>query len=77
MIMRRRNQRERVEDERRLGGIGGFIAAATLGASFALLLAPRSGEETRRALRRRYRKTMKRVHRGTEDLRDRLEDLLA
>ena len=74
--MRRRNQGEGVEDERRLGGIGGLIAAATLGAGFALLLAPRSGEEVRRALRRRYQKTMKRVDRSTEDLRDRLEDLL-
>ena len=76
MTMKRRNQREGVEDKRRLGGIGGFIAAATLGAGFTLLLAPRSGEEVRRALRRRYRKTMNRVDRSTEPLRDRLEDLL-
>jgi gas vesicle protein len=76
MTMRIRNQREEVEDGRRLGGIGGFIAAATLGAGFTLLLAPRSGEEVRRALRRRYRKTVKRVDRSTEHLRDRLEDLL-
>jgi gas vesicle protein len=74
--MRRRNQREGVDDERRLGGLGGLIAAATLGAGFAFLLTPKSGEEVRRALRRRYRRTMKRVDRSTEDLRDRIEDLL-
>jgi gas vesicle protein len=74
--MRRRNQREGVEDKRRPGGIGRLVAAATLGAGFALLVTPRSGEEVRRALRRRYQRTMKRVDRSTEDLRDRLEDLL-
>ena len=74
--MRRRNQREEVEDERRLGGIGRLVAAATLGAGLALLVTPRSGEEVRRALRRRYQRTMKRVDRSTETLRDRLEDLL-
>ena len=74
--MRRRNERQGVEDERRLRGIGGLIAAASLGAGITLLLAPSSGEEFRRALRRRYQKTVKRVGRSTEDLRDRLGDLL-
>ena len=73
--MRRRYEGEGVEDKK-LGGIGVLIAAASLGAGTALLLAPRSGEEIRRALRRRYRKTMKRLDRSTENLRDRLEDLL-
>jgi gas vesicle protein len=74
MTMKRRNEREGVE-VKRLGGIGALIAAATLGAGTALLLAPSSGEEVRRAFRRRYRKTMKRIERGTENVRDRLEDL--
>src|SRR5262245_45698791 len=74
MTMKRRNEREGVEDKR-LGGIGVLIAAATLGAGTALLLAPGSGEEVRRALRRRYRKTVKRIERSTENVRDRLEDL--
>jgi gas vesicle protein len=75
MTMKRRNEREGVEGQK-LGGIGVLIAAATLGAGTALLLAPSSGEEVRRALRRRYRKTMKRLDRSTENLRDRLEELL-
>jgi gas vesicle protein len=74
MTMRRRNEREEVEDKR-LGGIGVLIAGASLGAGIALLLAPSSGEEVRHALRRRYRKTMKRLDRSTENLRDRLENL--
>jgi gas vesicle protein len=73
--MRRRNEREGVEDKR-LRGLGVLIAGATLGAGIAMLLAPSSGEEVRHALRRRYRKTMKRLDRSTENLRDRLEDLL-
>ena len=71
----RRREREGVE-EKRLGGIGVLIAGASLGAGIAMLLAPSSGEEVRHALRRRYRKTIKRLDRSTENLRDRLEDLL-
>jgi gas vesicle protein len=73
--MRRRNEHEGVENKR-LGGIGVLIAAASLAAGTALLLAPRSGEEVRHALRRRYRKTMKRLDRTAENFRDHFEDLL-
>lgn len=72
--MRKRNEREGVEDKG-LGGIGVLIAGASLGAGIAVLLAPRSGEEVRHALRRRYRKTMKRLDRSTENLRDHLANL--
>src|SRR5215831_2427267 len=75
MTMRRRNEREGVEDKR-LGGVGVLVAGASLGAGIALLLAPRSGEEVRHALRRRYRKTMKSLDRSTESIRDRVEGLL-
>ena len=74
MTMRRRNEREGVEDKR-LGGVGVLVAGASLAAGIALLLAPSSGEEVRHALRRRYRKTMKRLDRSTEGIRDRIEDL--
>ena len=69
MTMKKRN-------EKRLGGIGVLIAGASLGAGIAALLAPKSGEEVRHALRRRYRKTMKRLDRSTENLRDHLGDWL-
>jgi len=75
--MRRQKKRERVENEKRVPGLGVLIAGASLGAGIALLLAPSSGEEVRHALRRRYQKTMKRIDRSTENLRDRLDDLLA
>jgi gas vesicle protein len=41
---------------RRSGGVGGFIIGAALGAGLALLLAPRSGRETRGEIRRRVRR---------------------
>ena len=71
----RRNEYEEGE-EKRLGGLGILIAGASLGAGIALLLASDSGEDVRHALRRRYRKTMKRIDRSRENLRDRLEDFL-
>jgi len=73
--MGKHNEREGGE-HKKLGGLGFLVAGATVSAGLALLLAPRSGEEVRRAFRRRYRKTMKRLDRSTEGLRDRLEDLL-
>ena len=53
-----------------------LIAGLGIGAGVALLLAPRSGEEVRHAISRGYRKTVKRIGRHTQDLRDRAEDLL-
>ena len=73
--MTRRNEGEGGEDKK-LHGLGVLIAGASLGAGIALLTAPSSGEKARRALRRRYRKTMKRLDRSTEHMRDRLGDLL-
>jgi gas vesicle protein len=49
------------------GGIGSFIIGLALGAGVALLLAPQSGEETRRAVARRAR-------RAQEAARDFVED---
>jgi hypothetical protein len=54
-----------------------FLAAGlAVGAGIALLLAPNSGEEVRHAIGRGYRKTLRRVGRHTQNLRDRAEDLL-
>jgi len=49
--------------ERRNGGFGAFVLGALAGAAAALLLAPRSGEETRAELRN-----------GAQRLRERAED---
>ena len=56
--------------------IGLVIAGIGLGSGIALLVAPSSGEQVRRAIGRRYHRAMKSVGRGTEDLRDRVEELL-
>src|SRR6476620_7794223 len=42
--------------ERREAGVGSFLIGIALGAGVALLLAPQSGEETRRSIARRARR---------------------
>ena len=49
--------------ERRSGGVGPFVWGALLGAGVALLLAPRSGQETQEEIRR----TANRLRTGVED----------
>ena len=51
------------------------VAGIGIGSGLALLLSPSSGEELRHTLGRRYRKTIRRLGRHTEDLRDRAEDI--
>ncbi len=65
------------EDARaRARDIAFLVAGVGIGAGVALLLAPNTGEEVRHAIGRGYRKTVKRIGRRTQDLRDRAEDLL-
>jgi gas vesicle protein len=54
--------------ERREAGIGPFLIGLALGAGVALLLAPQSGEETRRVI-------AKRARRAQEAARDFVEDV--
>jgi gas vesicle protein len=49
-------------------GIGSFIIALALGAGVALLLAPQSGEETRRAVARRARRAQEAAQDFVEDV---------
>ena len=74
----RRNEREelKLEDHSVARDIALIIAGIGFGSGLALLVAPSSGEETRHAIGRGYRRTVKRIGRSTEDLRERLEDLL-
>jgi hypothetical protein len=67
---------EEFVDRRRRRDLGWLIAGVSIGSAIALLMAPRSGEEVRHAIGRRYRKTVRHIGRHTEDLRDRAEDLL-
>ena len=52
------------------GGVGSFLLGIALGAGVALLLAPRSGEETRRDIKRRAR----RVRRAAENVASEVTD---
>ena len=61
-------------------GVGHAIALIAagigIGSGIALLVAPDSGKEIRHAIGRRCLKTMKRLGRSSEGLRDRLGDML-
>ena len=80
--MKRRRDRRNEREEFNLGDhslardIALIVAGIGLGSGIALLVAPSSGEETRHAIGRGYRRTVKLLGRSTEDLRDRIEDLL-
>jgi len=52
-----------------IGGIG-------IGSAIALLLAPCSGEDLRYVIGHGYRRTVKKIGRRKEELRDRAEDFL-
>ena len=54
--------------ERREAGIGSFLVGAALGAGLALLLAPQSGEETRREIARRARRAQDAAQGFVEDV---------
>lgn len=56
------------------GGLGSFFTGLLLGAGVALLLAPRSGEETRALLANRARRLRDAAEEGMEDLQDAIED---
>ena len=60
--------------ERSSGGLGSFLWGALCGAGLALLMAPRSGEETREVLRSRGRRLRARAQGTAEDLQGHLED---
>lgn len=51
-------------------GLRWLLAGIGIGTVTALLSAPYTGEEIRFALRRGYRRAVKRIGRHTEDLRD-------
>lgn len=60
-----------------LGGTIGFLLVGVgVGAALALLFAPKSGEELRGHIGRRYRNTVEGVSQRTRDLRNRGSNLL-
>jgi gas vesicle protein len=63
-------------EQRKLRDLGWLIAGIGIGAAAALLSAPYTGEEVRFGLARGYQRSVKRIGRHTEDLRERAGDLI-
>lgn len=60
--------------EKRSGGFGSFLLGLAIGAGVALLMAPRSGVETRRRLRQRARRMRNAAEDAVGDVRDRVSE---
>jgi gas vesicle protein len=60
--------------EHRSGGVGGFLIGAAVGAGIALLMAPRSGVETRRGIRRSAERVRDAAQRAAQDVTDNVVD---
>ena len=54
--------------------LGFFIAGAAVGAAVGLILAPKSGEQTRKDIRRFSKKAANRLDDLQSDVRDQIED---
>ena len=61
---------------RTLRDIAFLFAGLGIGSGVALLLAPAEGEDVRYAIRRGYKKSIKKISRETEALRDQAENLI-
>lgn len=74
------SRHEEDEDERyyvieeKGGGVGSFLLGAMVGAGIALLLAPQSGEETRRDIKRRARQVSDAAKDAAGELQDTVAD---
>jgi gas vesicle protein len=72
-MVRRHNEQPVIVVEKSGGGVGAFLAGATLGAVLALLFAPQSGEETRAQLRLRARRLRDAAEDRLDDLQEAVE----
>jgi gas vesicle protein len=68
------DERYYVIEEKSGGGIGSFLLGAALGAGIALLLAPQSGEETRRDIKRKARQVSDAAKDAAGDLQETVVD---
>ena len=72
-MVRRHDEQPVIVIEKSGGGIGTFLAGASLGAVLALLFAPQSGEETRADLRHRARRLREAAEDRLDDLQEAVE----
>lgn len=68
------DERYYVVEEKGGGGLSSFLLGAAIGAGIALLLAPQSGEETRRDISRRAREVSDKAKDAAGDLGDTVVD---
>ncbi len=69
-----RDDRPVIIVERSSGGLGGFLFGLLVGAGAALLLAPQSGEETRRVIKDRSRQLRDDAQAKAEEWREQVEE---
>jgi gas vesicle protein len=60
--------------EKKSGGLTSFLLGAAIGAGIALLLAPRSGAETRRQLARSARRVQRAAEDAVDDVKEKVAD---
>src|SRR5690349_17479546 len=63
-----------IEKDRAGGGVGSFLLGLAVGAGIALLIAPQSGEETRREIARQARRARTYADDVTDSVRTRIGD---
>lgn len=68
------DERYYVIEEKGSGGVGSFLLGAAIGAGIALLLAPQSGAETRRDLKRKARQVSDAARDAADELSDTVVD---
>ena len=68
---------KRSERNHASNALGWLLLGIGIGAAVALLLAPSTGRELRRALASGYRRTVDGVNRGTQQLRQRGSNLIS
>jgi gas vesicle protein len=73
-MSREREQQPVMVVERSESGLGAFFLGLLIGAGVALLFAPQSGAETRRAIRRRTRELVDAAGRKADELRGLVEE---